>query len=127
VPIAGVLVDANNGGGQNTTDVNGFYEVWVDYNWSGTVTPTKGHHTFNPGEMVYVDVLADQTEQNYQAINIYDLDCDCTIGYGDLAVIAENWLKTPANINEGDLNNDNIVNFLDFAEFAKYWLEGTIL
>jgi M6 family metalloprotease-like protein len=123
VPINGVLVDANNGGGQNTTDVNGFYEVWVDYNWSGTVTPTKGHHTFNPGEMVYVDVLADQTEQNYQAINIYDLDCDCTIGYGDLAVIAENWLKTPANINEGDLNNDNIVNFLDFAEFAKHWLE----
>lgn len=127
VPIAGVLVDANNGGGQNTTDVNGFYEVWVDYNWSGTVTPTKGHHTFNPGEMVYVDVLADQTEQNYQAINIYDLDCDGTIGYGDLAVIAENWLKTPANINEGDLNNDNIVNFLDFAEFAKHWFEGTIL
>jgi len=127
VPIAGVLVDANNGGGQNTTDVNGFYEVWVDYNWSGTVTPSKAHYTFEPNLMSYVDVLADQTEQNYQTINIYDLDYDCTIGYGDLAVIAENWLKTPANINEGDLNNDNIVNFLDFAEFAKHWLEGTIL
>lgn len=126
VPIGGVLVDANNGGGQGTTDANGYYEVWVDYNWSGKVTPAEGPLTFNPGEMVYVDVLADQTKQNYQATNIYDLDCDGTIGYGDLAVIAENWLKTPADINEGDLNNDNIVNFLDFAEFAEYWLEGPI-
>jgi hypothetical protein len=127
VPIAGVLVDANNGGGQNTTDVNGYYEVWVDYNWSGTVTPGKAHYTFDPNSNAYAYVLDDVIDQNYTATNIYDLDCDCTIGYGDLAVIAENWLKTPANINEGDLNNDNIVNFLDFAEFAKHWLEGPIL
>jgi subtilisin family serine protease len=127
VPIAGVSVDANNGGGQNTTDVNGFYEVWVDYNWSGTVTPGKAHYTFDPNSNAYAYVLDDVIDQNYTAANIYDLDCDGTIGYGDLAVIAENWLKTPANINEGDLNNDNIVDFLDFAEFAKHWLEGPIL
>jgi len=123
VPIAGVLVDANNGGRQNTTDVNGFYEVWVDYNWSGTVTPGKANYTFDPNSYAYVYVLDGVIDQNYTATNIYDLDCNGTIGYGDLAVIAENWLKTPANINEGDLNNDNIVNFLDFAEFAKHWLE----
>jgi C1A family cysteine protease len=127
VPIAGVLVDANNGGGQNTTDVNGFYEVWVDYNWSGTVTPTKGHHTFNPGEMVYVDVLADQTEQNYQAINIYDLDCDGSIGFGDIRIISENWLDGPDLPGDFYKDEDDIVNFLDFAEFAKHWLEGPIL
>jgi hypothetical protein len=126
VPIAGVLVEANNGGGQDITDVNGFYEVWVDYNWSGTVTPTKGHHTFNPGEMVYVDVLADQTEQNYQAINIYDLDCDCSIGFGDLRIISENWLDGPDLPGDFYKDEGDIVNFLDFAEFAKHWLEGTI-
>jgi len=123
VPIAGVLVDANNGGGQNTTDVNGFYEVWVDYNWSGTVTPTKGHHTFNPGEMVYVDVLADQPDQNYVAHNIYDLDCDGSIGFGDLRIVSENWLDGPDLPGDFYKDEDDIVNFLDFAEFAKHWLE----
>jgi hypothetical protein len=124
VPIAGVLVDANNSGGQGTTDVNGYYEVWVDYNWSGTVTPTKEIHTFNPAEMVYVNVLADQTEQNYKATNIYDLDCDDLIGFGDLKILIENWLDGP-NL-PGDFYKDeyDIVNFLDFAEFANHWLEG---
>jgi hypothetical protein len=126
VPIAGVLVDANNGGGQRTTDANGYYEVWVDYNWSGTVTPTKGHHTFNPGEMVYVDVLANQTEQNYQATNIYDLDCNGSIGFGDIRIISENWLNGPYLPGDFYKDEDDIVNFLDFAEFAKHWLEGPI-
>jgi C1A family cysteine protease len=126
VPIEGVAVSADNGGGQDVTDVNGFYEVWVDYNWSGTVTPTKGHHTFNPGEMVYVDVLADQTEQNYQATNIYDLDCDGSIGFGDIRIISENWLDGPYLPGDFYKDEDDIVNFLDFAEFAKHWLEGPI-
>jgi hypothetical protein len=123
VPMAGVLVEANNGGGQDTTDVNGFYKVWVGYNWFGTVTPTKEHHTFNPGEMVYVDVLADQTEQNYQAANIYDLDYDCSIGFGDIRIISENWLDGPDIPGDFYKDEDNIVNFLDFAEFAEHWLE----
>jgi C1A family cysteine protease len=129
VPVEGVLVDANNGGGQDMTDVNGFYEVQVDHNWSGTITPTKGHLTFNPSEMIYVNVLADQTEQDYQATNIYDLDCDGSIGFGDLMIISENWLldgpNLPGNFYKNEDEND-IVNFLDFAEFAKHWLEGSI-
>ena len=93
VPIEDVVVSADNGGGQGTTDVNGFYEVWVDYNWSGTVTPSKQQYTFEPNLMSYVDVLADQPDQNYVAHNIYDLDYDCYIGWGDVAVISENWLQ----------------------------------
>jgi C1A family cysteine protease len=127
VSIAGVLVDANNGAGQGTTDANGYYEVWVDYNWSGTVTPTKEHYTFNPGKMVYVDVLADQTEQNYQALNIYDLDCNGSIGFGDLRIMSENWLDGPGLPGDFYKDEDDIVNFLDFAEFAQHWLEDPIL
>jgi len=118
VPIEGVLVDANNGGGQDTTDMNGFYEVWVDYNWSGTVTPSKEHHTFDPNLMIYVDVSANEQDQNYIADNIYDLDCDGTIGLGDFAVMCENWLMTGPGI-AGDFVADEIVNFLDFAELAN--------
>jgi hypothetical protein len=119
VPIGGVLVDANNGGGSGTTDVNGFYEVWVDYNWSGSVTPSEAYYTFDPNNETYTDVLEDKTGQDYRATNIYDLDCDGSIGWGDVGVLAENWLVP--NPQKGDFNGDGIVNFLDFAEFASVW------
>lgn len=118
VPIQGVLVDANNGGSQDTTDTNGFYEVWVDYNWFGDVTAAKKYYTFEPNRIGYIDVLADRYDQNYVANNIYDLDCDGLIDLGDLFVIADNWLLPGP---EGDFNTDEIVNFLDFAEFGIVW------
>ena len=122
VPIEGVLVDANNGGNSDTTDANGYYEVWVDYNWSGTVTPNKAYYTFDPNNNAYTDVLDDVIDANYVATNIYDLDCDGSIGYGDIVVISENWLVTGEDI-PGDFYKDenNIVNFLDFGDFANVW------
>jgi lysophospholipase L1-like esterase len=117
VPIEGVLVDANNGGDEDTTDVNGFYEVWVDSAWSGVVTPTKAHYTFDPNWMSYVAVPADQPDQNYVADNIYDLDCDGSISWGDVAVMAANWLGTGA----GDIDNSGKVDFMDFAAFGLTW------
>jgi hypothetical protein len=92
VPIEGILVDANNGGNSDTTDANGYYEVWVDSAWSGTVTPSKAHYTFDPNSMSYANVLGDIADQNYVANNIYDFDCDGSIGFGDLAIMCENWL-----------------------------------
>jgi hypothetical protein len=120
VPVEGVQVSAGSGGGQGTTDANGFYEVWVDYGWSGAVTPAKKHYTFDPNWMSYVDVFADLVDQNYAAYNIYDLDCDGSIGLGDVAVMADNWLLTGAGI-PGDFVVDETVNFPDFAEFGGAW------
>jgi hypothetical protein len=117
VPIEGVLVDANNGGDEDTTDVNGFYEVWVDSAWSGVVTPTKAHYTFDPNWMSYVNVPADQPDQNYVADNIYDLDCDGSIGWGDVAVMAYNWLDSGA----GDVDNSGHVDFFDQAQLGLAW------
>jgi len=121
VPINGVLVDANNGG-QDTTDANGFYEVMVDYNWSGTVTPSKINYTFDPNSKAYTNVLENKTGQDYLADNIYDLNCDDFISYGDVAIMCENWLVSGPDV-PGDIRNDdgNIVNFLDFAKFAEVW------
>jgi len=120
VPIKDVLVSADNGGNAVTTDSNGYYEVWVPYNWSGTVTPGKLYYTFTPVDKAYINVLSDQMNQNYLATNIYDLDCNGFIGYGDLAIMCGNWLSsTPGAL--GNLNGDDIVNFLDFAEFAEVW------
>jgi beta-lactam-binding protein with PASTA domain len=121
VPIADVLIDANNGGGSDITDANGFYEVWVDYNWSGAVTPSRTHYTFDPNSMLYANVLGDIADQNYVANNIYDLDCDGSIGFGDLEIISENWLDGPDLPGDFYEDEDDIVNFLDFAEFANVW------
>ena len=56
--------------------------------------------------------------QNYAAYNVYDLDCDGSIGSGDVDVIADNWLLAGP---EGDFTADGTVDFLDFAEFAGIW------
>jgi len=117
VPIVGVLVATNNGG-QYTTDINGFYTFSVDSNWSGTITPSKKHYTFEPNQMIYVNVAANAQDQNYTADNIYDLDCDGVIGLGDFAVMADYWLATGPGI-PADLFADQIVNFLDFAKLAS--------
>jgi M6 family metalloprotease-like protein len=122
IPIKDVEVTANNGGNSVITDANGFYEVWVDYNWAGMVTPAKSNYTFEPNSISYTDVLGNITYQDYVANNIYDLDCDGSIGFGDIVVMSENWLKTGEDI-PGDFykDDDDIVNFLDFADFALIW------
>ncbi len=119
IPIKDVLVCTGSCGDCNTTDPNGYYEVWVPANWSGTVTPGKAYYTFDPNSIVYSDVLEDKIEQNYSADNVYDLDCDDIIDWGDIAVMANNWLSASAIC---DFNTDTIVNFKDYAEFANVWL-----
>ena len=119
-PIGGVLVEADNGGGQGTTDANGFYEVWVDEGWSGTVTASRQYYTFEPGWIGYVDVQADIADQNYIADSVYDLDCDGSIGWGDFSILANDWLLIGPEI-PGDFVVDGTVNFMDFADFKRVW------
>jgi lysophospholipase L1-like esterase len=117
-PIEGVEVDANNGGSEDTTDSAGYYEIWVYSGWSGTVTPARQHYTFDPNFRSYIDVMADQPDQNFIAYNIYDLDCDGLIGFGDFDIIANNWLLAGP---QGDFIVDGVVDFADFAEFGLVW------
>ena len=121
-PIEGVLVSPDSSAEPGTTENDGHYELSVPYNWFGTVTPTKAQYIFGPSKEIYRNVTDDQPTQNYQGtdIGIYDLDDDGFIGWGDVAVMYENWLGIDPNI-EGDFNNDGIVDFLDFAEFSLSW------
>lgn len=117
-PVAGVSVDANNSGGSDITDVNGYYELEVTSSWSGTVTPTKTDYTFAPPYRAYANVTTDQTNQNYTATSIYDLYPDGVIDWLDLDVLCDNWLTAgPA----GDFNSDGIVDLVDYAKFASAW------
>jgi len=121
-PIPDVLVEADNGGTSDTTDPNGYYEVWVDYGWSGTVTPGKTHYTFVDPNNVYTNVIVNKVD-DYTATNIYDIDLDASIGFGDVKIISNNWLLVGVGLSGGDIYNDedDIVNILDFACFAGVW------
>jgi hypothetical protein len=51
--------------GNPSTDANGYYTGTVDYNWSGTVTPTKAGYTFSPTSRSYSNVTSNRTDNNY--------------------------------------------------------------
>jgi len=70
----------------------GFYTLAVSSNWSGTVTPSKPGHTYDPPSRTYTNVLQNQTEQNYatsvafRSIGAYDgwvRESSETSGWGD--------------------------------------------
>lgn len=119
-PVDGVLISPDPNGDSVLTDHNGRYEVSVPYGWSGTVIPTKAEYDFKPLKRTYSNVIANQWHRNYKDISVYDLDDDGSIGWGDIAVMREHWLDTGSGI-EGDVNNDEIVDFLDLAEFIFVW------
>jgi len=50
-----------------TSGAGGAYSATVDYRWSGTVTPVKEGNQFEPTNVKYDNVMADQTNENYQA------------------------------------------------------------
>ena len=120
LPLEGAVITATSGGGTDTSDASGYYEVWVDYNWSGTITPSMPYHTFEPNEVAYTDVLEDQSGEHYRGTNIYDVYCDGVIDWLDIMIISENWLDDLGG-NLCDFNNDTFVDFRDFAEFAPLW------
>jgi hypothetical protein len=120
IPIEGVLVDPNNHGAvADTTDVNGFYELWVDFKWSGIVTPQKHGYYFDPNETSYANVVNDHTDMDFVSIRNEDINIDGFIDELDLWYIAEYWLQP--NPPEGDFFDDDFMNFLDFAELADVW------
>ncbi len=50
-----------------------------------------------------------------------DINDDGIVDYGDIFVLAENWLSQ-GNCIRADLSNDGIVNFRDFAILTNEWL-----
>ena len=114
-PVPGVSVDADGGGGSDVTDPNGEYSVTVNYDWSGTVTPTKTDYTFAPTDRVYANVTSNQSAQDYTGTDICDLYPDGIFDLRDVDVVCENWLTIgPA----GDINDSGHVDLGDFALLA---------
>jgi hypothetical protein len=68
-PVEGVFILADAGGGSDTTNANGEYELSVDHGWRGTVTPEKEGYTFKLTKKTYTAaVTRDQLNQGFSAI-----------------------------------------------------------
>ncbi len=119
--IDGVLVSADNGGGYDTTDSNGFYELNVPFNWTGEIIPTKDGYMFNPLKQTYSNVTTDWLSQDYEDVIIYDVYPDAFIDWYDVMIISQNWLDDSGQ-NICDFDTDGDVNLKDFAMFANMWL-----
>ncbi|MHC4265786.1 MAG: sialate O-acetylesterase [Planctomycetota bacterium] len=122
-PVANILVDTDNAnGGFDITDVNGYYEVWVDDDWSGTVEPNKPDYVFDSNSITYNFVVSNQTDQDYQAFLIYDHDRDGTVEEDDLQTFLTNWLDSDPN-NKCNYDSQGNIDFKDFSKFALHWYE----
>ena len=53
-----------------TADISGNYSFTVPSGWSGTVTPFLVDYMFSPSNKPYTNVIANQTDQNYNATDI---------------------------------------------------------
>jgi hypothetical protein len=65
--VEAVSISADNGGGSDTTDITGFYEIIVPYNWSGSVTASKSWWGFNPPSISYSNLTENQPNQDFTA------------------------------------------------------------
>jgi hypothetical protein len=67
--IAGVTLSYTDGTPQTViSDGSGNYSIIVPQGWSGTVTPSKTGFNFSPVNKSYVNVVSNQTAQNYLAL-----------------------------------------------------------
>ncbi len=92
--VSGVIISSDNGGGSDTTDGTGFYEVIVPYGWTGTITAIKtGWNITPPSQSYSSNVVADHTNQDYTAfqpkISGYVRDAN-SVGVHGVSVSSDN-------------------------------------
>ncbi|MHC4296113.1 MAG: C25 family cysteine peptidase [Planctomycetota bacterium] len=92
--ISQVTVSADNGGGSDSTDSSGYYQLTIPYGWSGRVMPARGEYMFTPAYRDYTDVTDDLADHNYfraqtQTISGY-VRADDGSGISQVTVSADN-------------------------------------
>jgi hypothetical protein len=63
--ISAVTIKGLPGGKTAITDSSGSYRATVDYDWSGTITPTKSGYEFEPPSIRFDNVMAPQSGQDF--------------------------------------------------------------
>ncbi len=66
-PIEGVEIEFSNSGLKATTDINGYYERFINKGWTGTSMPSKEGWGFTPTHYDYSSVSTNILNQNFTA------------------------------------------------------------
>jgi len=94
VGVEEVLVSSDNGGGTDTTDSDGYYDIEVPDGWIGQVTVSKSGWRFEPESRSYNDLTADQGNQDYDGFLLPVISghvrTDEGVGVEDVQVEADN-------------------------------------
>lgn len=69
-PLQGVQINAGPDIEGDVTDVSGYYEIIVPYNWSGQITANKIKWIITPESYSYADLISDQVDQDFSAAYI---------------------------------------------------------
>jgi hypothetical protein len=62
-----------------------------------------------------------RSKKDFINYSVADFDHNKVVDIFDLEILANNWLSSIADSNNGDINGDNKVNFLDYSIFASEW------
>ncbi|MBN1270914.1 MAG: carboxypeptidase regulatory-like domain-containing protein [Candidatus Aminicenantes bacterium] len=64
-PVAGVRISFSQGGGQTSTDAQGFYRKAIGYGWSGKVRPLGKRYRFTPRFREYDRIAKNRSGQDF--------------------------------------------------------------
>ena len=126
--IEGVSIVAGSAGNA-LTDANGFYEIIVPYQWSGSVIASRLMWDFAPVEIVlYEPLTADINDVNFVGIRVPDLNIDSEINFIDFTVLGSHWqssdCRTAGWCDDADLDLSGTVDFIDLQLLTERWLDS---
>jgi hypothetical protein len=108
-------IDLNDFAGIDLTDVNSIAIGFGDRN-----NPQAG----GSGKVYFDDIVLYRPRcvPNNVTLSQADLNSDCVVDFGDLEIMADDWLESTAGL-AADLNADSTVDFKDYAVLADQWLD----
>jgi hypothetical protein len=118
--IENVMLSFSNGGGESSTDSEGYYSHSVAYGWSGTVTPIKLNYYFSPASKDYSGLDANMINQDFSGI---------TDVFSNLAPLNFSGIQHE-NRSLSQVEHINILewqdnpNHIDIAKYRIYYQDG---
>jgi alpha-tubulin suppressor-like RCC1 family protein len=88
--------------------------------WGSATAAPAGYSYLGVAGGSYGSCTALQSYCPYALVG--DLNGNCKVGYDDLFIMFENWLKSDATADIAPVPGDGIVNFRDYTALAENWL-----
>jgi hypothetical protein len=110
-PVAGVMLLPSGGLMGAITDPNGNYSLGVPPGWNGSLTPALGTNAFVPGQLVYTNLSASLSGQNYLMVATIAPTLNSSLSGANLIL---NWTGIPGVLYQPE-HSTNLVNWLPYG------------